>query len=139
MEEFMDNYFESILTQAILRCDGYYPTYSRNGFFQIYPFTTENISGYIENFILENKSLLTIGSSGDQVINAWLHGCKDITVIDICPFTKFYFYLKIAGIIVFDYSTFLNFFCHRDFPKVFYDNKNSFDLDNFRKNIVWKE
>lgn len=129
----MNNYFDNILTQAILRCDGCYPIDSRNGFFQIYPFTTENISGYIKHFDLKDKSLMTVGSSGDQVINAYFNKCNDITVIDICPFTKFYFYLKIAGIIVFDYDTFLNFFCYRDFPKIFYDNKNSFDLNNFIK------
>ena len=37
----------------------------------IYKFTTENISGYIKEFDFKNKSLLTVGSSGDQVINAY--------------------------------------------------------------------
>ena len=39
---------------------------------KIYPFTTENINGYINNFNLYDSSLLTVGSSGAQVINAIL-------------------------------------------------------------------
>lgn len=53
----MDNYFESILLEAILRCNGHYIDKSRNGFSRLYPFTTENIFGYIKNFNLENSSL----------------------------------------------------------------------------------
>ena len=78
----MNNYFESVLTNAILRCEGKY-TYDdecRQGFSRIYPFTTENISGYIDKFDLGNKSLLTVVSSVDQVINASLFNCTDQTV-----------------------------------------------------------
>ena len=64
----------------------------------IYPFTTENIAGYINEFDLENKRLLTVGSSSDQVINASLKNTKDVTLIDINPYTKYYFYLKVASL-----------------------------------------
>lgn len=76
-------------------------------FNRIYPFTTENIFGYINKFDLYNKSLLTIGSSSDQVINAAIYNCKDISVIDICPFTEFYFYLKKAAILYLKYNNIL--------------------------------
>ena len=49
----------------------------------VYPFTTENISGYIENMDLKDKSLLTLGSSLDQAYNALVLGAKNITVFDI--------------------------------------------------------
>ena len=39
-------------------------------FFCLYPFTTENINGYLPYFELKGKSLLTVGSSCDQAINA---------------------------------------------------------------------
>ncbi len=65
----------------------------------IYPFTTENISSYIDYFDLKGRSLLTVGSSGDQAINAALRGASDITLLDINPYTRYYFYLKIASII----------------------------------------
>lgn len=49
----------------------------------LYPFTTENISGYINNMDLKDKTLLTLGSSMDQAYNALLLGSKNITVFDI--------------------------------------------------------
>lgn len=67
-------------------------------FFQIYPFTNENIAGYIDLFDAKDKSLLTVGSSADQAINMIARGCKDITILDLCPFAKENFYLKSATI-----------------------------------------
>ena len=63
-------------------------------------------------FDLKDKSLLTVGSSGDQVINASLKNCKDITVLDINPFTKYYFNLKKAAILTLKYEEFCKFFCY---------------------------
>ncbi len=71
--------------------------FSRLTFQKLYPFTTENIAGYIDCFDLEDKSLLTVGSSTDQVFNAGLKGCREITVLDLCPFTEDYYYLKKAA------------------------------------------
>lgn len=102
----MDNYFEPALLNAILKCERYYiKDDNYNHYFsRIYPFTTENITGYINKFDLNNKLLLAIGSSGDHVINASLFGCKDQTVIDICPYTKFYFYLKKSALLTLNYN-----------------------------------
>jgi len=129
----MDNYFESILLEAILRCNGHYIDKSRHGFSRLYPFTTENIFGYIKEFDLENKSLLTVGSSGDQIINAVLYDCKDITLIDISPFSRFYFYLKFSAIITLNYNDFLNFFCYKDYTKFCEDNKDVFNINCFHQ------
>ena len=131
----MEEYFESVLLEAILRCDGCFFTGDklRKGFGQIYPFTTENINGYIKNFDLNNKSLLTVGSSADQVINASLFDCRDITVIDINPYTKFYFYLKLASIIDLSYDEFCLFFCYRDYPKYCKNNKDVFSKKLYEK------
>lgn len=49
----------------------------------VYLFTTENISGYIEELDLNGKSLLTLGSSLDQAYNALLMGASKIDVFDI--------------------------------------------------------
>lgn len=105
-----------------------------NNFFEkIYPFTTENINGYIRNFDLSNKSLLTVGSSGDQIINASFFDCSKYSVIDICPYTKFYFYLKKAALITLSYDEFLCFFCYLDYPKMFEENEMAFNLESFEK------
>ena len=129
----MDNYFETILLEAILKCNDYTINYHYNRFNNLYPFTTENINGYIKYFNLENKSLLTTGSSSDQLINACLFNCQDITIIDICPFTKFYFYLKMSAFMNLNYNEFINFFCYKDFPKTFTEKKNTFNLNSYNK------
>lgn len=131
----MNNYFEGIVADAVLRCEGYVTPDSmeRRGFSRLYPFTTENISGYIDKFDLYNKSLLTVGSSGDQVINFSFLKPSSQTVIDICPYTKFYFYLKKAAIMVFDYEEYLSFFCYKDYPKFCKDNILVFEKDKYGK------
>lgn len=65
----------------------------------IYPFTTENCASYIKNLQVNNCSVLTVGSSADQVIHAAKDGAKDITVCDISPFTRYYYYLKKSAIL----------------------------------------
>lgn len=122
--------FEEKLKCAIDLCEG---KFIDQIFVEIYPFTTENISGYINKFDLDNKSLLTVGSSGDQVINASLFNCKDISVVDICPFTKFYFYLKKAAILTLSYEEFLEYFCYRNFYPHCKDNNNVFKKEIFLK------
>ena len=82
-----------------------------NDFFDAYAFTNENISSYISYFDLKHKSLLTVGSSCDQVIHASLSGCEDITVCDICPLTKYFYYLKISSLLSLNEEEFLKFLC----------------------------
>lgn len=95
-------------------------TYVR--FIYIYPFTTENIKGYMSNLDLKDKSILTVGSSADQVINSFLYGSKDITLFDINPFTKYYFELKKAGILLLEFNSFYEFFSN---------NINSFNIKTY--------
>jgi len=103
----MDN-FETNLYKALSICNDdikYLTEYSK-----IYSFTTENINGYIKYFDFNNKNLLTVGSSGDQVLNAYYHGARDITLYDINPYAKYYLYLKIAAILSLNYIEFKLFF-----------------------------
>lgn len=124
-----------IINNAIKRCNGQAVrdlAYD-SGFYKIYPFTTENINGYIDQFDLNNKSLLTVGSSGDQVINSILKGCKDITVIDINPYTKMYYYLKIACILNLDIDEFYKFLRYTDYPHKYIKNYLVFDPKIYNK------
>lgn len=100
-------------------------------FSTIYTFTTENIAGYIKYFDLKNKSLLTVGSSGDQVLNAYYEGAKDITLYDINEYSKYYTYLKIAAILSLNYKEFQQFFFIQAFGK--YYNKYVFSNELFNK------
>lgn len=132
----MEDYnFETIMINAIKRCEGMIieDKAFRKGFHQIYPFATENISGYIENFELPDKSLLTVGSSLDQVLNAITYDCKDITVADINPYIKYYYNLKKAALLELNKAEFLKFFCYKDYPKVFKDNPDVFNISTYNR------
>lgn len=65
-----------------------------NYFDKVYPFTTEAINSYFPLLDLENKKLLTLGSSMDQVFNAILLGAKEITVYDINPYILDFYKIK---------------------------------------------
>lgn len=97
-------------------------------FDNLYSFTTENINGYINKFDLKDKSLLTVGSSSDQVLNAHFLGCNDITLIDINEFTKDFFYLKKAAIEKLSYKEFFKFMSMEGTLK---RNNKSFNLKTF--------
>jgi len=127
----MDFSIDEKLKLASEMCDGNYM--NTHNFSRIYPFTTENISAYLPLFDFVDKSLLTVCSSGDQALNAILCGSKDITVFDICPFAKEYFYLKKAAIETLTIQEFLRFFCYKDYPVTFFDNKNAFDIRIYMK------
>ena len=97
----------------------------------LYPFTTENISAYIDMFDLKDKSSLVVGSSCDQVFNAILRNSKNITLCDVCPFTREYFYLKVALIKLLNREQYLKFLCYNDYPIIFFKNKWVFDKSVF--------
>ena len=131
----MNKELEEALYTAKERCEGniILDEASMNGFEEIYPFTTENIAGYIDYFDLQDKSLLTVGSSGDQIINAAFKGAKDITLLDINPYAKYYYYLKTAGLLELNLTDFNEFFRYNDYPKVFKYNKKVFDKASYKK------
>lgn len=132
----MSDNFWNILDNAINNCEGnnvYNGDKFHSFYHYIYPFTTENISGYIDLFNLRDKSLMCVGSSGDQVINAIGSGCTDISVVDINPFCRYYYYLKMVGILYLELDEFLYFFRYKDYPEVFKDNRDVFDKDIFNK------
>ena len=122
---------EEILESAKQRCED--KACEDIDFSLIYPFTTENISGYINLFELENKSLLTVGSSGDQALNAILKGSKDITILDVNPYTEYYFYLKYASILQVSLKEFLKFFCYMNYPNIYEYNDKVFNKNTYLK------
>lgn len=121
------------LDRARDKCSGWGISYPFHTFDKIYPFTTENISGYIDKFNLEGKSLLTVGSSCDQIYNASLKGCKDITILDICPYTEDYYHLKTTALEELDYEDFFKFLCHRGYYSILFDNFNALNKKSFEK------
>lgn len=100
-------------------------------FQRLYPFCNENVSGYLDFLDLDGKSLLTVGSSADQTICAVTRGCRDITVLDICPFTEEYFYLKKSGILTLPKEDFERVLFYDDYPRTFKQNKDPFALEKY--------
>lgn len=120
---------ETTLQKAISICSG--GLLYLHEYFKLYTFTTENITGYIDYFNFENRSLLTVGSSGDQILNAYYNGARDITLFDINEYAKYYVYLKIAAILSLSYTEFqLFFYKHR--AELYY-NKLMFSKEIFQK------
>lgn len=52
-------------------------------FQDVYPFTTEYITGYFKEIDFKDKKVLTVGSSSDQAFNAILLGAGKVVVYDI--------------------------------------------------------
>ena len=114
-------------------------SFKKNGFDYIYPFTTENINGYFPLHKLINKNVLTVGSSSDQILNAFLMDAKTIDCFDINPFTKYYFDLKKAAIKTLTLQEYKEFFSYFEYSKIFSGNKNAFNLNSFYKIVDYLE
>ena len=117
---------------AIDMCEGNYIDKNQK-FLRIYPFSTENLAGWMPLFNFFDKTFLTVGSSCDQIINASYLSSSKQTIIDINPFVKEYFYLKKAGIMALSRNEYLDFFCSFYYNRV--KNINLFNQKAFKKII----
>ena len=95
-------------------------------FNKVYPFTTENIAGYLD-MDLTGKKIITVTGSGDHIINAILKGCNDITTFDINPLTKEFMELKLEKIKELSLDEYLDYFSNLDQDKY---NYKYFDIQN---------
>lgn len=85
-----------------------------NYFCWLYPFTNENINGYYSKIDFNDKSVLSVTSSGDHIINAILKGAKEIDAFDINPLAKYYVNLKIAAIKALNLEQFILFLYNKN-------------------------
>ena len=139
--------FEKDLNNILALAKGYkYKTGKNNCFEKILPFTNENIKGYYKKFDFKGKNLLTVGSSCDQTINALFNGCNDITLYDMCPYTKYYYYLKIAAIISLPYKEYIEFFYYnKENHNAYFNNDiykkiaNTLKRINYESYLLWNE
>jgi len=76
----------------------------------MYLFATEMVSLYYEKLHLDNKSVLTITGSGDQVFNAFFYGAREVHGFDINENSLFITELKHKAIQNMAYEDFLAFF-----------------------------
>lgn len=78
-------------------------------FRKVYPFTTENIAGYMYDLDLKDKKIITVTASGDHALNAILRGARDITCFDVNPNSKDYTKEKIQAILDLSYEDFIRY------------------------------
>ena len=81
-----------------------------------YSFSNEKMQDIFKHLNVRGKKVLTVGSSGDQAINAFYYGAKDITVIDANLFTKYYTEYKIAAIKNLSFENFRQYFVVMECP-----------------------
>lgn len=77
---------------------------------KVYLMTTENIKDFLQRYNLHNREILTVAGSGDQMLNAYLMGAKNVTCFDINPLAFYQVKLKKAAICTLSYDEFINFF-----------------------------
>ena len=77
---------------------------------KVYPFTTENQSGYMHNLNFEGKTVLTIIGSGDHLLNSLFFGAREVVGFDINYLAILFGELKIRAVQRLDFEGFRNFF-----------------------------
>lgn len=80
--------------------------------------SNEQLDKYLPQIGVAGKKIATVGSSGDQVLNSLLYGCKDITLIDANVLSEAYIEYKMALIKTYSFE---------DFRYVMFDDKCIFD------------
>ena len=107
-------------------------------FNSIYPFTSENIAGYMEGLDLTDKKVITVTGSTDHILNVVLQGATEITTFDINSLTKPYMDLKISAIKNLSYEDFMKLLLFESNMNLDYNIILSLDMSNESK-MFWLE
>lgn len=97
---------------------GYSLDFEFGKFSKIYMHTTENIKDFLSCFDLNEKSVLTVAGSGDQLLNAYALGATSVDIFDINPLAKCAVDLKVSAAKCLSYEEFIHFF-FSNFPEFF--------------------
>lgn len=107
-------------------------------FNSIYPFTSENIAGYMKDLDLTSKKVITVTGSTDHILNAILQGATEITTFDINPLTKAYMDLKISALKKLSYEDFIKLLLFESNMNLDYSIISSLDMSDKSK-MFWLE
>ena len=77
---------------------------------KLYSMTTENIYGFLKNYNLQDKKILTVAGSGDQRLNSYLMGSFSVSCFDINPLVLYHLRLKDELIKHVNFEKFIKFF-----------------------------
>ena len=84
------------------------PEFEKYG--KVYLNTTENINGILSKINVKDKNILSVAGSGDQALNAYLHGAKSVTLFDINPLAFANTELKLTAARKLSFESFSEFF-----------------------------
>ncbi len=105
----------------------------------VYAFANEALSQYMKNYDFNGKSVLASLGSGDFALNAYLMGASQVDTFDINQYTYYFYQLKKALIMKYDFENFCNFIKnpHLIFAR-FGDYKHFLDSESiaFFENLV---
>lgn len=76
----------------------------------MYIYATERVSKYYSLLSMKNKRVLSIVGSGDQVINAYFFGAKEVVGFDINKRSFFILDIKVSALLNFTREEFIKFF-----------------------------
>ncbi len=107
-------------------------------FNSIYPFTSENIAGYMKDLDLTDKKVITVTGSTDHILNAVLQGATEITTFDINPLTKPYMDLKISALKNLSYEDFIKLLLFESNMNLDYSIISKLDMSDESK-MFWLE
>ena len=96
-------------------------------FDRFYSMTNEHLYTMFKNLDVKNKDVLTVGSSGDQILYAILFGAKNVTCFDINPFVKPFYDYKVAAIKALDYKS---------FRSIAHFNISKFENDHWQRDLL---
>lgn len=87
----------------------------------IYKSSNERLSN-INKYLKNRKNILTVISSGDQIINSILEGITNIDAFDISHFPKYFLFLKLAAIKKLNREEYIDFFFESPTTSEIYDD-----------------
>lgn len=116
------------LDNLYMNMAGYEPVNRNSAMPLVYSVTNECL-GRIFNYLdVEDKNVLTVGSSGDQLLHAIAGGAKKITLIDANPMSLPYVELKLATIKNLPFEEFSKYFNKGEILNYEFYSKVSHDL-----------
>jgi len=90
--------------------DGFGEDYSNDHRNTIYNTATEEIDHFMPVLNVENKKVLAVAGSGDQLLTCALNGAKSVDVFDINPFQIYFTKLKVSALKALSVGEFNDYF-----------------------------
>ena len=120
---------------ALLLLDGNEDVNKLGNYNLVYGNTNENLAGYFKYFPIKDGNILTIASSGDQILQSVFCGAKEIHAFDYNPLAIYMAKLKVCAFNYLDYQDFNDYILNFD---VSYYKKIREYLDNDTR-LLWDQ